>query len=131
MARPTDHAERMVRARLSLEGLSVGDAFGEGFFAVPAHRWQQALNLRTARTGWGRYTDDTIMAISIVETLHRFDEIEQDDLAERFARRYVEDDRRGYGGVGDGGPPWLPDGGGGGGGGAGGGGGGRGGPARG
>jgi hypothetical protein len=30
---PRDHEARMDRARLSLAGLSVGDAFGERFFA--------------------------------------------------------------------------------------------------
>jgi len=29
---PSDHVERLQRARLSLEGLSVGDAVGECFF---------------------------------------------------------------------------------------------------
>ena len=29
---PEDHAERMDRVRLALEGLSVGDALGEQFF---------------------------------------------------------------------------------------------------
>ena len=32
---PQDHDARMDRARLSLAGLSVGDAFGERFFAHP------------------------------------------------------------------------------------------------
>lgn len=31
---PDDHADRLARARLSLEGLSVGDAFGERFFSA-------------------------------------------------------------------------------------------------
>jgi ADP-ribosylglycohydrolase len=31
----TEHAQRMERARLSLEGLSIGDAFGECFFFDP------------------------------------------------------------------------------------------------
>jgi hypothetical protein len=33
---PMDHDARLARARLSLEGLSVGDAFGETFFVPPA-----------------------------------------------------------------------------------------------
>lgn len=32
---PSDHASRLVRARLSLEGLSLGDAFGQCFFLKP------------------------------------------------------------------------------------------------
>lgn len=34
---PANHVDRMTRARLSLDGLSVGDAFGERFF-TPATR---------------------------------------------------------------------------------------------
>jgi hypothetical protein len=33
---PRGHAERMERAQLALDGLSVGDAFGEQFFGAPA-----------------------------------------------------------------------------------------------
>ena len=33
--KPADHADRLARARLSLLGLSVGDAFGEQFFRSP------------------------------------------------------------------------------------------------
>jgi hypothetical protein len=33
---PADHHARLERARLSLDGLSVGDAFGEGFFVPPS-----------------------------------------------------------------------------------------------
>ena len=38
MLLPPDHEARMVRARLSLDGLSLGDAFGERFF--PLEQWQ-------------------------------------------------------------------------------------------
>jgi ADP-ribosylglycohydrolase len=46
-----------------------------------------------------RWTDDTAMAISIVDVLARHGEIDQDELAQTFARRYSADDRRGYGGM--------------------------------
>jgi len=32
---PADHAERMSRALLSLDGLSIGDGFGDCFFGSP------------------------------------------------------------------------------------------------
>lgn len=91
---PHDHAERMERAMLSLEGLSVGNALGQRFFRtdVESLAGQRAL----PRPPW-RYTDDTAMALSIVETLDRFGFIEPDFLAERFAARYAEDSNRGYG----------------------------------
>jgi ADP-ribosylglycohydrolase len=84
------------RAHMSLEGLSVGDAFGERFFGVEEH--VAALIERRAEPGgrlW-RYTDDTEMAVSIVEHLARSSTIDQDDLAQAFAHRM--DPARGYGG---------------------------------
>jgi hypothetical protein len=33
---PADHKERLARAHLSLDGLSVGDAFGQRFFYPPS-----------------------------------------------------------------------------------------------
>ena len=35
MSLPADHDLRLARARLSLDGLSLGDPFGEGFFISP------------------------------------------------------------------------------------------------
>jgi len=83
--------------RLSLSGLSVGDAFGETFFGS-----RDAVETRIAKRvlaspPW-RWTDDTAMAISIVETLEAKGHIDQDDLGGRFAKRYMADPRRGYGG---------------------------------
>jgi ADP-ribosylglycohydrolase len=83
------------RALLSLEGLSVGDAFGERFFGIDDH--VAALVKRrappTERT-W-RYTDDTEIALVLVEHLARTGGVVQDDLANAFARRM--DPARGYG----------------------------------
>jgi ADP-ribosylglycohydrolase len=87
-------ATPLQRALLSLEGLSLGDAFGESFFAPDASR---RLATRRLRAGPWRWTDDTAMAVSIVETLAARGEVDQDDLAARFARRYAEDPARGYG----------------------------------
>jgi ADP-ribosylglycohydrolase len=50
---------------------------------------------RQAPPGPWRYTDDTEMAISVVEMLQARGEIDQDDLALRFANRM--EDMRGYG----------------------------------
>jgi ADP-ribosylglycohydrolase len=92
----------MSRALLALDGLSVGDAFGECFFAIGTdpYAWEQHLTHRQPPPGrtW-RYTDDTEMALAILDVLERHGEIDQDELAEAFARRYARDDRRGYGGM--------------------------------
>jgi ADP-ribosylglycohydrolase len=85
---------RIDRARLSLEGLSVGDAFGERFF-VPDERAVALVQARAEPGGTWRYTDDTEMALSIVDELGRAGAIDQDALALAFARRM--DPARGYG----------------------------------
>jgi ADP-ribosylglycohydrolase len=82
------------RAWLSLEGLSIGDAFGERFFGPPGQVQGRIAERRLAPPPW-RYTDDTEMAVSIVELLLHHGLIDQDQLAERFAARMQPD--RGYG----------------------------------
>ena len=89
-----DYSTPLQRARLSLEGLSVGDAFGGEFFAHP----RQAAELIATRTlldGPWTYTDDTEMALSVVATLREHGGIDQDHLARGFAEHY--DWYRGYG----------------------------------
>ncbi len=82
------------RALLSLAGLSVGDAFGEQFFKLP---WDAIRERRLPNGPWP-WTDDTAMALSIVEVLREHRAIEQDALAARFAERFRQDPQRGYGG---------------------------------
>lgn len=81
------------KALLSLEGLSVGDAFGECFFSFPA---EMIANRQLPPGPWD-WTDDTHMALSIVDILRNYGRIEQDVLARAFARRYYQDPYRGYG----------------------------------
>jgi ADP-ribosylglycohydrolase len=98
------------RARCSLAGLSVGDAFGERFFvnpelvasliaerAIPSGNRgpNDVENDIEARGPLWYYTDDTLMAISIVTCLEGKGEIDQDWLVQDFARRY--NPYRGYG----------------------------------
>ncbi|MBL9019626.1 MAG: ADP-ribosylglycohydrolase family protein [Myxococcales bacterium] len=86
------------QAMLALEGLSVADAFGEQLLHAGPHARGLALDARTAPVGrtW-RWTDDTAMALSIVEVLARHGGIDEAALAAAFARRYAEDPARGYG----------------------------------
>jgi len=74
------------RARLSLDGLSVGDAFGERFFLLPEEALRRIARRELPEAPW-TYTDDTEMALSIVEILNEHGSIDQDLLAQRFARR--------------------------------------------
>jgi ADP-ribosylglycohydrolase len=83
--------------RQSLVGLSVGDAFGERFFQ-PSAVLEAALRARQvpATPPW-RWTDDTAMALSVVETLEALGHIDEVDLGRRFGARYRADPARGYG----------------------------------
>jgi ADP-ribosylglycohydrolase len=95
---PSDRSERLARARRSLDGLSTGDAFGERFFVNP-DVVESLIEQRALPAGLWRYTDDTVMAIAIVEILEDHGFIAQDFLAESFARKYALDPGRGYGGT--------------------------------
>jgi ADP-ribosylglycohydrolase len=96
--KPVDHAARMERALLSLDGLSVGDAFGERFF-LPLGAVAKMLEQRqTVAPPWG-YTDDTEMALGLVQVLEEHGRIHQDALAKVFGERYRANPYRGYGGT--------------------------------
>src|SRR5262245_20958173 len=92
---PPDHADRLDRALLSLDGLSAGHPFGSPFLLPGV--WRACFAGRQAPPGPWRYTDDTEMALGIVEVLRRHGTVEQYDLARVFARRYEGDVYRGYG----------------------------------
>ena len=87
--------EPFERAWCSLLGLAVGDAFGETMAEGDvAKRIAKRLLLR--RRPW-RWTDDTAMALSIVELLGRHGTIDPDALAAAFVRRWQREPDRGYG----------------------------------
>lgn len=115
-------AARLGRALDSLQGLAVGDAFGEGFFmsfelaarlmgseefGEPPYDFQDDFILRefidTRRIDFitkpWRWTDDIALALEIVNNLRQHGKIEPDALAQGFARRYSTDPTRGYGGA--------------------------------
>jgi len=80
-------------ARRSLEGLSVGDAFGELFF----YYYPKFTRESPLPSGPWTWTDDTHMALSIVEILNKCGRIDQNLLANAFARRFRDEPFRGYG----------------------------------
>jgi ADP-ribosylglycohydrolase len=82
------------RTLQSLAGLSVGDAFGEMFFTLP---FNVILQQQLPEGPW-RWTDDTHMALSIVEVLLSKGCINEDMLVQRFAERFLMQPWRGYGG---------------------------------
>jgi ADP-ribosylglycohydrolase len=94
--RRLDRATRLALARDSLDGLSVGDALGEAYFASARHLDELAAG-HTPAAPWP-WTDDTEMASSIVAELADLDPsgaIDQDRLARAFAGRCQPE--RGYG----------------------------------
>lgn len=83
---------RLRRARVSLEGLSVGDGFG-GFYEMSSSQPENTQR-KLPPAPW-HYTDDTNMALSVYEILRRYGTIQQDELAKSFAEHF--DRLRGYG----------------------------------
>lgn len=77
----------------SLLGLTIGDAFGERFFG-DIETTRRLIEANAKPLPW-TYTDDTQMALSVVDNLARHGEIEQDVLAQSFAQHY--ENWRGYG----------------------------------
>jgi ADP-ribosylglycohydrolase len=86
--------QRSQRARLSLDGLSIGDAFGQRFFFP----WvvERASPTCLPEAPW-HYTDDTEMAMAIVQILETDGHIDQTRLGNRFAARFQAEPGRGYG----------------------------------
>ncbi len=87
------HAERLARAQCALEGLSVGDAFGQSLFVPPMVLRHVVATRKLPVAPW-YFTDDTNMALSVYQVLSRHAGIDQDRLARSLAERY--DRARGY-----------------------------------
>jgi ADP-ribosylglycohydrolase len=73
------------RMQSSLTGLSVTDALGETFFGAGSELERRIEGCEVPPAPW-RYTDDMEMALSIVETLRRYERIDPDALAEGVAK---------------------------------------------
>lgn len=88
--------DRLARALLSLDGLSVGDAFGQ-MLSTCARSARSIVERDGLPNGPWWHTDDTQMAMSIVEELTAHGQIATDSLARRFMERFQADPGRGYG----------------------------------
>ena len=84
-----NHRDRVIR---SLDGLSIGDAFGQRL----SEAGDDVFRVRTVPPGPWPWNGATHMALSVVETLLESDAIDADALAGRFAARYVDQAHRGY-----------------------------------
>jgi ADP-ribosylglycohydrolase len=84
------------RALISLDGLSVGDAFGQ-MLSTCARSARSVVEGDGLPSGPWWHTDDTQMALAIVEELTAHGQIATDSLAKRFVERFQADPGRGYG----------------------------------
>ncbi|MFD9127475.1 ADP-ribosylglycohydrolase family protein, partial [Kitasatospora sp. NPDC059571] len=91
------HAPALMPALDSLEGLALGDAFGDGWFSPDREAVEAAWSARIPRPGRWHWTDDTAMAAVLFEHLAARGEVRQDELAAAFADAYAADPDRGYG----------------------------------
>lgn len=89
-------SERLTLAWRSLDGLSVGDAFGEKFFG-PERTVMERIEKHEVPAGRWPYTDDTEMTLGILEVLQARGEVDRALLADVFARRFRSNRYRGYG----------------------------------
>lgn len=88
--------QRIELAKKSLKGISIGDAFGESFFGERNEILQHIHQRTIPETKW-EFTDDTVMAIAIFEQLEKNQDINQNELANRFSINHNKDVNRGYG----------------------------------
>ncbi|MCE7078955.1 ADP-ribosylglycohydrolase family protein [Streptomyces sp. ST2-7A] len=83
-----------------MEGLALGDSFGERWFHTFRPRERAAAEIARrespVESPW-RWTDDTAMAASVLRVLHEHGEVRPDRLAELFAGTFAADAHRGYG----------------------------------
>lgn len=87
-------------ARRSLEGLALGDAFGERWFPLfrePQRAYDEIRARKTPPEPEWPWTDDTAMALAIHRVLDECGAIDQDRLALAFALAFEADPGRGYG----------------------------------
>ena len=90
--------DRIKYAKRALDGIALGDCFGQTFFVPDALACQRIKDREILNEPW-HFTDDTVMAIGIYCILKKYGEIRQDELARVFARNYTLDWHRGYGGT--------------------------------
>lgn len=96
-----ERTDRIKYAKRALDGVAIGDCFGQTFFMadeIARQRIKDRKLWNEENMPW-RFTDDTVMAIGIYRVLEKYGKIEQDELAKVFAENYALDWHRGYGGM--------------------------------
>ena len=90
--------DRIKNAKRALDGIALGDCFGQSFFVSDETARQRIKNRDILHEPW-YFTDDTVMAIGIYRILEKYGKINQDELARVFAENYALDWHREYGGT--------------------------------
>lgn len=91
-----DPRTRLEFSKETLDGLSVGDALGEAL-SYQHYRVRERRDFSELRPGSVCFTDDTAMAVGIIECLSLCKAIDEDALAWIFAKNFKADPERGYG----------------------------------
>ncbi|MFD5465985.1 ADP-ribosylglycohydrolase family protein [Kitasatospora sp. NPDC127059] len=87
-------------ARDALEGLALGDGFGERWFPLfrtPKVAFTQIRARQVPPESPWHWTDDTAMALSVYGVLTAYEAVHQERLAQAFGATYLADAYRGYG----------------------------------
>lgn len=84
-------------AHASLDGLVLGDAFGDGWFTRSDEDAEQLWAARELRPAPWSWTDDSAMAFVLFAHLVAYGEVRPGALAREFAAEYERDPNRGYG----------------------------------
>ncbi|WP_181957512.1 ADP-ribosylglycohydrolase family protein [Streptomyces paludis] len=98
--RSPESPDRAAAARRSLEGLALGDAFGERWFPLfrePQRAYAEIRARETPAEPEWPWTDDTAMALAVHRVLDECGVVDQERLALAFALAYDADPGRGYG----------------------------------
>ncbi|MFG2133650.1 ADP-ribosylglycohydrolase family protein [Streptomyces sp. NPDC048751] len=84
-------------AHAALDGLVMGDAFGDGWFTLSSEPVEELWAAREPRPAPWPWTDDSAMAFVLFAHLTAHGEVRPDDLAREFAAEYDRDPGRQYG----------------------------------
>lgn len=90
------HEQRLSLAQKALRGISIGDAFGDSFFGKEEEMLMAIQHQQIPQTKW-EFTDDTVMAIALYQSLEKYGEVNQNFVAKQFKDNYFKDINRGYG----------------------------------
>lgn len=98
-ADPLTPGARLARAQRSLQGLSLGDALGQGFFLGSELAPEALVASRRLPPGPWRVSDDTVQAATLLDVLAATGRVDQDALAGALAEAFLREPERGYGAV--------------------------------